>query len=81
LIVQIVLFAAAREIAGLSKLELELGDASKVGDVKQELLNRFPELESVLAKSSFSVNHEFEIMSKELKPGDEVGVIPPVSGG
>jgi molybdopterin converting factor small subunit len=53
------------------------------------LLARHPEaaasgeLQAVLAKSALSVNEEieYEHEKRELKDGDVVAVLPPVSGG
>lgn len=81
MIIKVVLFAAAREAIGKSTVELELGEPCNVAAVKAKLLELYPELETILATSSFAVDHEFATMETEIKRDVELGVIPPVSGG
>ena len=74
--VQIRLFAALRERAGTSLLELELPDGAQVSDALNELTWLTGDLHAVLA-----VNREYASESVTLQPGDELALIPPVSGG
>jgi molybdopterin converting factor small subunit len=48
--------------------------------LKQNLLSEFPAFAS-LSKLSFAVGEEYRENSFLLKDGDEVVIIPPVSGG
>jgi MoaE-MoaD fusion protein len=74
--VQIRLFAALRERAGTDRLELELPDGALVSDALAELRWLTGDLRAVLA-----VNREYAAESLTLQPGDELALIPPVSGG
>jgi MoaE-MoaD fusion protein len=74
--VQIRLFAALRERAGTSVLELELPEGARVSDALKELNWLTGDLQTVLA-----VNREYASESLTLHPGDELALIPPVSGG
>lgn len=74
--VQIRLFAALRERAGTNLLELELPDGALVSDALNELSWLMGDLPAVLA-----VNREYAPRSLVLAPGDELALIPPVSGG
>jgi molybdopterin synthase catalytic subunit len=74
--VQIRLFAALRERAGTSTLELELPDGALVSDALSELKWLTGDLQAVLA-----VNREYASQSLALHAGDELALIPPVSGG
>jgi molybdopterin synthase catalytic subunit/molybdopterin converting factor small subunit len=68
------LFAGLRERAGWS--QRELGDAATVADVWPALgLGDEP------AGLLYAVNHEYAGRDRELADGDEVALIPPVSGG
>ena len=70
------LFAALRERAGSGSVELELPDGAVVADVWGKLgLGEEPE--GLL----YALNRGYAEKSAELSPGDEVAVIPPVSGG
>ena len=70
------LFAALRERAGASAVELELPDGSVVGDVWPAL-----DLGDEPSGLLFAVNRAYAERGAALGPGDEVAVIPPVSGG
>jgi molybdopterin converting factor subunit 1 len=75
------LFAAAREIAGRDSIALELPAGSSVAELRRALARCVPALTALLAKSAIAVNHDFAEDSRVLDLGDEVAVIPPVSGG
>jgi molybdopterin synthase catalytic subunit/molybdopterin converting factor small subunit len=68
------LFAALRERAGWS--ERELKDVARVADVWPAL-----DLGAEPAGLLYAVNREYAGRERELADGDEVAVIPPVSGG
>jgi molybdopterin synthase catalytic subunit len=72
--VRIRLFAGLRERAGWAERELE--DVRRVGDVwaALDLGNEPPGL-------LYAVNREYAPAERELAEGDEVALIPPVSGG
>jgi molybdopterin synthase catalytic subunit len=67
------LFAGLRERAGWSRREIE---ADRVADVWDVLA-----LGDEPAGLLYAVNHEYAGAERELADGDEVAVIPPVSGG
>src|SRR5919201_1446015 len=79
--VQVRLFAQLRERAG-ERVEVDLADGATVADALAalggegalgELLARMP--------ITVAVNREYADRSQPLAPGDEVALIPPVSGG
>jgi molybdopterin synthase catalytic subunit len=70
------LFAGLRERAGVRARELELPDGATVADVWSAL-----DLGDEPAGLLYAVNREYADPSLELRDGDEVAVIPPVSGG
>jgi molybdopterin synthase sulfur carrier subunit len=73
------LFAAAREAAGSGRAEVE---GNTVGDVLAEAEKRFgATFSAVLASSQVWVNGEPAATTDRVHDGDEVAVIPPVSGG
>jgi MoaE-MoaD fusion protein len=75
-IVRVRLFAALRERAGSGAVELELGDGSTVADVWPALGLGDEPLGIV-----YAVNRAYADRTASLAGGDEVAVIPPVSGG
>jgi molybdopterin synthase catalytic subunit len=74
--VRIRLFAALRERAGTEQIELELPDGALVGDV----LDRVRPLTDG-APVVMAINHEYAAADTVLHAGDELALIPPVSGG
>jgi molybdopterin synthase catalytic subunit len=70
------LFAQLRERAGTSELSLELPDGAKVKDAIDQLGAIAGDLPVVMA-----VNREYAQGDAALAPGDELALIPPVSGG
>lgn len=77
----VILFAAARELAGADSIAIELPLGATVADLRKDLARRFPAFAGLLAKSALAVNHDFAEDAQVLRPSDEVAVIPPVSGG
>jgi molybdopterin converting factor subunit 1 len=75
------LFAIFREMVGMDHIALELPAGSTVSDLIQELSQRWPNLRSILKRSAIAVNQEYASAQRPLMPGDEVALIPPVSGG
>jgi len=74
--VRVRLFAGLRERAGWSERELEVGEDTRLADV-WALLDLGEEPPGLL----YAVNHEYSVAERVLVPGDEVALIPPVSGG
>jgi MoaE-MoaD fusion protein len=70
------LFAQLRERAGTSELTIELQDGARVKDAIDELGDLAAELPVVMA-----VNREYADGEAPLAQGDELALIPPVSGG
>src|SRR5215211_3304736 len=70
------LFAMLRERAGARELTLELPDGARVRDALDELGELAAGLPLVMA-----VNREYAPEDQVLDPGDELALIPPVSGG
>ena len=70
------LFAMLRERAGAGEVSLELPDGARVADALRELRELADGLPLVMA-----VNREYASEEHVLEPGDELALIPPVSGG
>ena len=70
------MFAGLRERAGAAQVELELPDGAVVGDALERMRALTDGVPVVMA-----VNHEYARPGDPLHGGDEVALIPPVSGG
>lgn len=77
--IRVRLFAALRELAGESEIEVA---GRSVADVTDRLGERFGERFAAIAEvSSFVVNGERASSDTPIAEGDEVAILPPVSGG
>ena len=74
--IRVLLFAGLRERAGASELQLELPDGASVKQALEEMNHLTDGVKVVMA-----VNQEYADEAQPLQPGDEVALIPPVSGG
>ena len=78
---EILLFGVTREIIGGASLKLTgEGLPENVGDLRQMLMERYPELRTITSLR-VAVNNEFASDNTAIQPKDEVALIPPVSGG
>lgn len=75
------LFAAYQEAYGVPELVLELPLGSSVETVCDRLIHDHPDLAQWRDVTRFGVNLQFVPPDTVLQPGDEVVLIPPVSGG
>ncbi|HEY2716991.1 MAG TPA: MoaD family protein [Solirubrobacterales bacterium] len=80
--VRVRLFAILRERAGRDAVEVELGDGATVADALRELA-RLPGLAEPIARMPvrMAVNREYADAGTRLTAGDELALIPPISGG
>jgi MoaE-MoaD fusion protein len=76
MVVRIRLFAGLRERAGRDELELELPDGAVVADALRAVDDLAAGLPLVMA-----VNREYASPQDRLSAGDELALIPPISGG
>ncbi|MFZ0091803.1 MAG: molybdenum cofactor biosynthesis protein MoaE [Solirubrobacteraceae bacterium] len=74
--VTIRLFAGLRERAGTDRVSLELPDGARVGDALARMGDLVGDMPVVMA-----VNQEYADDGQCLAAGDELALIPPVSGG
>ncbi len=74
--VRVRLFAGLRERAGAGEIELELPEGARVRDALAQLERLTGDVPVVMA-----VNREYARGDEALHAGDELALIPPVSGG
>jgi MoaE-MoaD fusion protein len=77
--VRVRLFAALRDLAGASEVE---GSGATAGAVLEDLCARYGERFATLARAgSIVVDGERAAADRSLAGGEEVAILPPVSGG
>lgn len=79
--VTVKLFAAYQEAYGVPELVLEFSPNTTVAAVRDRLISDRPKLASWRALTRFGINLQFVEPDTLLCDGDEVVLIPPVSGG
>lgn len=79
--VTVKLFAAYQEVVGLPELALELPSGATVEQVGKYFWTQYPELASLKSVTHYGVNLDVVPADTPLQTGDEVVLIPPVSGG
>ena len=78
----VLFFASARQSAGTPVLTLEANEGSTLLELTNTLVTRYgPLFAAVMENCALWVNGEPATANSVLHPGDEVAVLPPVSGG
>lgn len=73
-------FGVAKEITGGSEIQLKSETSLSVRDLQSLLLSKYPAFES-LSSLRIAVNEEYGSDELMVEPGDDIVLIPPVSGG
>ncbi len=80
--IKLLAFATASDIVGKGPQELTFDDGARLSDLKALLTEKHPVLESVWDRLAVAVGGTLvRDEDPELKDGDEVALLPPVSGG
>ena len=80
--VTVLYFGGARDAAGKSEEQLDLEDSVRtIADLAAHLERAHPGLAGRLTGVRFAINEAFVDAVAEIRAGDVVAVIPPVSGG
>jgi molybdopterin converting factor small subunit len=81
--VQVIPFGVLKDWLGASATTVELPDGASVAMLLERLRGELPEgaAAGVLGSIAVSVNAEYAQAAHILRDGDEVGLLPPVSGG
>lgn len=79
--VTVKLFATAREAGGRDEEVIGMPEGTTVAEARQVLRSRFPSTAGLLADCAVAVNRAFATGDRVLQDGDELAILPPVSGG
>ena len=79
--VRVLLFAVVRDAAGVGEVTLEISAGTTARVAAEELAGRFPAIKTYLPRVAFAVNQQYVPGETQLNDGDELALIPPVSGG
>lgn len=79
--IKVKLFAILRERAGAAEVSKEIQDGSTVAQLWESLQRDYPKLAGPTFRLLYAVNQTYVTPEEILKDGDELAIIPPVSGG
>lgn len=79
--IRVLLFASLVQEVGGGGLDLALPDNATVGDALAALIDRYPPLAGYRSRLATAVNLDYVGPEHRLHDGDELAIIPPVSGG
>jgi molybdopterin converting factor subunit 1 len=79
--IRVLLFGQLQDIIGRREESLEVQPETSLSDLMAQYAERFPKFKPMAGSIACSVNREYAQSSVVLQDGDEVGLLPPVSGG
>lgn len=78
--IKVMAFGISRDIVGGTEVEIQLAGTPTVERLRQQLYLQYPELQA-LRSLAIAVAEEYAQEDRLILPGEEVVLIPPVSGG
>jgi MoaE-MoaD fusion protein len=79
--VRVLFFGLARDLTGLKEETAEVSEGESVEGLWRSYQGRYPGLAAAAASIRIAVNEDFVSLARSLREGDEIAVMPPVSGG
>ena len=79
--IKVLFFGAAADRAGTRETELDVRSSATLAEVWTLIVERYADLAPMRDTLAFAVNGEYARREDTVSPGDEVAVLPPVSGG
>ena len=74
-------YAQLRDLIGIRELDVDLSKGATVRDLLDQIYAKQPALRSHDKSILIGAGVEFVDRNYELKPGDEIAIMPPVQGG
>jgi MoaE-MoaD fusion protein len=79
--IDVLLFGPLADLAASPKVRCLVPEGARVDELLKRLRERFPALAPRLDSAAVAVNLAYVARDRALAAGDEVALIPPVSGG
>jgi MoaD family protein len=79
--IRIQFYSQLRDLAGCQTLDVDLPTGATVADLLDKLCNQLPALHAQDKTILVGAGVEFVERDYEIKPGDEIAIMPPVQGG
>ena len=81
MVVTVKFFASLRELAGIDECRMTLAPGASAAETKRLLAAQYPGLERFFSSTRLALNWEYQPWDVPVQEGDELALIPPVSGG
>ncbi len=78
---QVLLFAQLAQAIGSDRVTIELSNGATVNEALNELAQEHETIATMRNSIAVAINEQYCNISTELKDGDTLALIPPVSGG
>ena len=75
------LFGQLKDIVGREEDSLDLEPGARLTAVMAHYAQRYPKFQGLTSSIACSINQEYAPGTTVLREGDEIGLLPPVSGG
>jgi sulfur-carrier protein len=79
--ITVLYFANVKDITGVKKETMNLTPDTSIKKLLTNISSKYPAIKSILDVVKISVNYKIMEMNTILNDGDEVALLPPVSGG
>ena len=79
--VRVQFYAQLRDLTGMRELDIELAEGATVRDLLENIYARQPALRPHDKSILIGAGVEFVDRNYEIKPDDEIALMPPVQGG
>ncbi len=79
--IDVLFLGPARDLAGAETALLDVLDGTTAASIRAAIVAKFPRIKAALPTMRIAVNQSFVSDEYKLRTGDEVALIPPVSGG
>ncbi len=79
--ITVLYFANVKDITGVKKETMNLTPDTSIKKLLTNISSKYPAIKSILDVVKISVNYKMMEMNTILNDGDEVALLPPVSGG
>ncbi len=79
--IEILLFAGPKELAGVDRLRVEVPAGATYEVLRQKLTESVPSLAPILEVSRIAAGGQFVDDAEPIGEGEEIALVPPVSGG
>lgn len=81
MLLNIRLFARAKDLAGSETISVEVPDEATVGDLRSALHEQFPTLEPIIPNLHVAIGTDYANDTATLDKSQSISCFPPVSGG